>query len=169
LDQQWIGFFLKCRWAKRRCQTVKMAMGPMKQTVLTDTGDTVEVAITSAEKMSAGFATHVWPFATSLEEAPLPPRTTAEHYMPQGITIEDVHKPYRKMKKHGTPGPDGIGPQCLFTLQDRLLPYITTLFDACFRLSYFVTSWKDGRGIAAAKAGDKDRDFSLFDAFRPST
>jgi len=70
----------------------------------------------------------------------------------------DLKKIINSLKIKKSCGTDGIPNECLRHLLRRPLVHLTHLFNHCFRLSYFPSSWKEAKIITSPKPG-KDSKF----------
>ena len=81
------------------------------------------------------------------------------------ITLAEVEKAIRRASPNKAPGPDGITNWILHQTLDFLLPSLCTLFNACLRLGYCPSHFKDTITVALRKPG-KD-DYTQPKAYRP--
>jgi len=78
---------------------------------------------------------------------------------PAKVRPRDVLKLINSLKLRKGYGTDGIPNECLRHLPRRPLVHLTHLFNHCFRLSHFPSSWKEAKVITLPKP-DKDSKYS---------
>lgn len=67
------------------------------------------------------------------------------------ITLDKIVEIIKSLRNKKSPGLDGINNQCLKNLPKKGLSYLTTILNACLKLSYFPCIWKNSKTIPILK------------------
>lgn len=67
------------------------------------------------------------------------------------IDIATIKRFIKQLKPRKAPGIDGIDNRCIKALPNKGLKFITTIINACLRLSYFPRIWKESKVIPIKK------------------
>ncbi|CAK1588831.1 unnamed protein product [Parnassius mnemosyne] len=78
------------------------------------------------------------------------PPTTSD---PITVSNDEISSLIKGLKPKKSPGADGISNQALKYFPEQVLTLLAIIFNACFNLSYFPTSWKEAIVIGIPKPG----------------
>ncbi|CAK1587705.1 unnamed protein product [Parnassius mnemosyne] len=78
------------------------------------------------------------------------PSTASE---PISVSNDEISSLIKGLKPKKAPGADGISNQALKHFPEQVLTLLSIIFNACFNLSYFPTTWKEATVIGIPKPG----------------
>lgn len=83
---------------------------------------------------------------------------------PKLVRPHEIQKLLRKLKPNKAPGFDGLGNGLLKNLPQKLIVYLTKVFNGCLRIAYFPSTLKHAKIIPIKKPG---KDQSIPSSYRP--
>ena len=82
------------------------------------------------------------------------------------ITLREVMTSIESLKIKKSPGHEGISCRVLKNIPASAVRFLTTIYNACLKTSYFPLEWKIGKVVAIPKPG---KDHTLPESYRPIT
>lgn len=83
------------------------------------------------------------------------------------VTAAVVKEAVGSLKNRKAPGPDKVSNRCLKRLPEAAYEVLAKIFNACLRLGYFPSCWKEAIVIAVGKGGKPANEVSSYRLMRP--